>query len=158
MFRRMRRLKQEVSQEDCRQILKTEKRGVLSVIGDNGYPYGVPVNFYFDEKDEKVYFHCAKEGHKIDAIKNCNKVCFTVWNNGYKKDGDWAWNVTSVIAMGHAEFINDRNTINEKLRKLALKYYPTEAEVDRGMSTDLNRVQLIALNIEHLSGKLVNEK
>ena len=64
-------------QEECRQILKTEKRGVLSVIGDNGYPYGIPINFYYDENDGKIYFHCAKEGHKIDAIKNCDKACFT---------------------------------------------------------------------------------
>ena len=62
MFRQMRRFKQEVSQEECKRILSTEKRGTLSVIGDDGYPYCVPVNFYFEEGEGKIYFHCAKEG------------------------------------------------------------------------------------------------
>lgn len=158
MFRKMRRFKQAVSEEECRQILKTEKRGVLSVVGDNGYPYGIPINFYYDENDGKIYFHCAKEGHKIDAIKNCDKACFTTWNTGFKKDGDWAWNVTSVIAMGRAELVNDMNVIYEKVRNLALKYYPTEEEVNEEMEKAVSRVQLIALSIEHLTGKLVNEK
>lgn len=73
MFREMRRNKQAVSREGCVQILKTENRGVLSVVGDEGYPYAIPMNFYYEEKEEKLYFHCAREGHKIDAIKNVIK-------------------------------------------------------------------------------------
>lgn len=76
MFRKMRRFKQEISKEECIEILKTEKRGVLSVIGDNDYPYAVPINFYYNDEDGKIYLHGAKEGHKIDSIKSCNKVCF----------------------------------------------------------------------------------
>lgn len=158
MFRKMRRFKQSVSKEECYEILKTEKRGVLSVLGDNGYPYGIPINFYYDDQDGKLYFHGAREGHKIDAIKSCSKVCFTTWNTGFKKDGDWAWNVTSVIAMGRAELISDFDITYEKARKLALKYYPTEEAVEQELINAVNRVQVIALDIEHLSGKLVNEK
>lgn len=69
MFRKMRRFKQQISNEECVEILKNEKRGVLSVIGDNGYPYGIPLNHYYDEKTNSIFFHGAKEGHKIDAIK-----------------------------------------------------------------------------------------
>lgn len=158
MFRDMRRFKQQVSHDECINILKTEKRCVLSVIGDDGYPYGVPLDFYYDESDGKIYFHCSKEGHKLDAIKKCSKVCFTTWNKGFKKDNDWAWNVTSVIAFGAVELIDDSDLIYEKLRKLALKYYPTEQEVDEEMARDLDRVQFLALNIEHVTGKLVKEK
>lgn len=158
MSREMRRFKQEISRNECLEILKTERRGVLSVIGDDGYPYSVPMNFYYDEKEEKLYFHCAREGHKIDAIKSCNKVCFTVWNSGYKKEGDWAYYVTSVIAMGRAELISDSDVIDDKLRKLALKYFPTAEEIEKVMASSASKVQMIVLNIEHLTGKLVHEK
>ncbi len=158
MFRKMRRHKQEVSREDCVQMLKTEGRGVLSVIGDGGYPYAVPINFYYEEKEDRIYFHCARQGHKIDALKRCDKACFTLWNSGYRQEGEWAWNVTSVIALGRAEFIDDISVIDEKLRKLALKYYPTEEEVEKEMLKETDRVQMIALRIEHLTGKLVQEK
>ena len=56
MFRKMRRNQQEVSQQECIAVLKTEKRGVLAVLGDNNYPYAVPINFYYDEQENKIYF------------------------------------------------------------------------------------------------------
>lgn len=157
MFREMRRYKQAVTEETCAEILKTEKRGVLSVIGDEGYPYAVPLDFYYDEGEQTIYFHCAKVGHKIDAIKARDKVCFTTWNTGFQKENDWVWNVTSVIAFGRAELIADAAQTEEEVRKLAMKYYPTEEEVDAEMEKAIARVQLLALHIEHMTGKLVNE-
>ena len=68
----MRRFKQQVSEEACIEVLKNTKRGVLSVIGDDGYPYGMPINHYYSQEDGKLYFHGAKAGHKIDAIKACD--------------------------------------------------------------------------------------
>lgn len=158
MFREMRRFKQQVENQECVEILKNEKRGVLSVIGDEGYPYTVPMDFYYEEAENTVYFHCAKEGHKIDGIRGCDKVCFTTWNTGFQKDGDWAWNVTSVVAFGRAELVEDDKLTYEKTRKLGMKYYPTAEEVDEEMERDISRVQLVALHIEHMTGKLVNEK
>lgn len=70
MFREMRRFKQQISDEKCIQILKEQPRGVLSMIGDDGYPYGIPLDHWYSEKDKKLYFHCAKVGHKLDAIQN----------------------------------------------------------------------------------------
>lgn len=158
IHREMRRWKQAVSKEECKKILKEEKRGVLAVIGDHGYPYGIPMNFYYDEKEERLYFHCAREGHKIDAIKNCNKVCFTTWNTGFQKEGDWAWYVTSVIAVGRGELIEDRKLTQEKVRRLAEKYYPTQEEVEEEIKKGIDRVQLLAVHIQHITGKLVHEK
>lgn len=159
MFREMRRFKQQVSEDECKKILKEENRGVFSVMGDNGYPYAIPINFYYDETDHKIYFHGAKEGHKVDAINQCNKVCFTIWNQGFKKEGHWEWNVTSVVAFGKVELVTDRTVIEDRLRKLAIKYYPTEDEIEEEMSSSsVNRVQLYAIEIEHMTGKLVNEK
>lgn len=159
MFREMRRKNQQVSTDDCKKILATEKRGAFSVIGENGYPYTVPIDFYYDESDNKIYFHSAKEGHKVDAIEKCDKVCFTTWNQGFKKEGCWEWNATSVVAFGKAEKITDENVIDDRLRKLAAKYYPTVKEIDDEMNSPSRmRVQLFAINIQHMSGKLVNEK
>ncbi len=155
----MRRFKQQVSEEECRRILKEEKRAAFSVIGEDGYPYTIPVNFYYDEEDNRIYIHGAAQGHKSDAIKNCDKVCFTVWNQGYKTEGNWEWNATSVVIFGKAEFLEDRTVLEEKLRKLAAKYYPTAEEADAEMrEPSTKRVQMIAVSIEHMTGKLVNEK
>jgi len=154
----MRRFKQAVPEEECKKILTEEKRGAFSVIGDNGYPYTIPINFYYDETDNRIYFHGAKEGHKVSAITNCNKVCFTTWNTGFKKEGHWEWNVTSVIVFGRAKLIDDRELTEDKLRKLALKYYPTREEVEEGLARSIDRVQLFAIDIEYMTGKLVNEK
>lgn len=159
MFREMRRFKQQVSDDECKKILKEEKRAAFSVIGDEGYPYTIPINFFYDENDHKIYFHGAREGHKIDAIKRCDKVCFSTWNQGFKKSGCWEWNATSVVVFGRAKLVTDTVTIENCLRKLAAKYYPTAEEVEEEMSSSsVNRVQLFAIEIEHMTGKLVHEK
>ncbi len=154
----MRRSKQAVSPAVCREILSTERRGVLSVIGDEGYPYGVPLDFYYEAAEDTLYFHCAKAGHKLDAMRRNDRVCFTTWNTGYQTPGDWAWHVTSVIVQGRAELIQNSDVTREKLWRLALKYYPTEDEARKEMNQALSRVQLVALHIEHMTGKLVHEK
>lgn len=158
MFRQMRRMRQEVPYEKCQEILKDGNRAVLSVIGDDGYPYGIPVNFSYNEEENCIYLHGAKKGHKIDAIKNCNKVCFTTWDEGYKVPGDWAWYVTSVVAMGRAELVEDPEVVLKEIRKLGLKYFPSEQEVEDEIKSSLSAVQMIAIHIEHMTGKLVHEK
>lgn len=159
MFREMRRVKQQVSEEECKKILKEEKRAAFSVIGDDGYPYTVPINFFYDDTDNKIYFHGAKEGHKSDAVRQCDKVCFTVWNQGFKKEGHWEWNVTSVVVFGKVQLVTDVVVVEDRLRKLATKYYPTIDEVEKEMKgPSASRVQLFAIEMEHMTGKLVNEK
>lgn len=157
MFRKMRRFKQEVSREDCLKILTEEKRAVLAVNGDDGYPYAVPVNFYFDSDTGKIYFHCAKAGHKLDAMLRDDRVCFTVYNTGYQKE-DWSYHVTSVIVFGRASVISDEAEVLEKLKRFGMKYYPTEPEVDEEIRKDFDRVNLIEITPEHMTGKLVHEK
>ena len=68
MFRKMRRFKQQITDEQCIEVLMNAKRGVLSLIGEDGYPYGLPINQWYCEEDGKLYFHGAKEGHKIETI------------------------------------------------------------------------------------------
>ena len=155
MFREMRRFKQAVPREECEKLLTEEKRAVLSVNGDDGYPYAVPVNFLY--ADGKIYFHCAKAGHKLDAILRDDKVCFMVHDSGYRKD-DWSYYVTSVVVFGRAKVMTDEAEKREKIRLLGLKYYPTEQAVDEEISRDFSRVNMVEITIEHITGKLVHEK
>lgn len=155
MFRAMRRIKQQTTDEECEAILAKATRGVLSVIGDDGYPYGVPVDFYYE--DGVIYLHGAKSGHKIDAIRACDKVSFTAWVNDHKDEGEWFWHVTSVVAFGRAELVGDEAVAEAALRKLGAKYAPADY-VEKEMRTDAKRTQVIAVHIEHLTGKHVKEK
>lgn len=157
MFRNMRRAKQQISYEECITLLKTETRGVLSLMGDNGYPYGIPLNHYFCEEDGKICFHGAKEGHKIDSINNCNKVCYTVFDKGYRKEGEWALNVKSVVVFGKINFVTDENKAKEICSKLCRKFTDDEEYLKRELEHALSRVLCLELTPEHISGKLVNE-
>ena len=107
MFRPMAapRAKQQISEEECIQILKEQKRGILCVLGDDDYPYGTPTNHFYNEADGKIYFHSNKKGHKVDAMKKHDKICFVCYDEGFKKEGDWALNIKSVIVFGKVEFI-----------------------------------------------------
>ena len=107
MFRSMRRFKQQISDAECIRILQEEKRGVLSMLGEDGYPYGIPLNHWYNPEDGKIYFHGAKTGHKIDAIAKCDKVSYCVWDAGYRKEGEWALNVNSVIVFGRISLVTD---------------------------------------------------
>lgn len=158
MFREMRRRKQQRTDEECIRILQQEKRGVLALISEDGYPYAIPMNFLYDEEDGCLYFHCARQGHKIDAICACDKACFTTHDEGWQEEGDWSYHVTSVVAFGRIELVDDPDTTWEKARALGLKYYPTVEGVDREMELAAKRVQMLRLRIDHLTGKLVHEK
>ena len=105
MFREMRRKKQQLSFEECQEILNNEVRGVLSVIGDNGYPYGIPINYKYSTTENKIYFHGAKKGHKIDAIKMNDKVSFTVFEKGIPVESKRGLDVRSVIIFGRITFV-----------------------------------------------------
>lgn len=157
MFRELVRKKQQISQEECIQILKNEKRGVLSVHGDDGYPYGMPLNHYYCEEDGKLYFHSGMTGHKIDALRQNSKVSYCVYDEGYRKEGEWALNIRSVILFGRIEFLEDREKIYEISRKLSYKFTDDTAYIEREIEHSGPRTLMFALTIEHMTGKLVNE-
>lgn len=76
MFRESRKPEKTLSESEMKEILTIAEYGVLSTVGEDGYPYGIPVNFVYD--GENLYFHGAKEGHKVDNLRFSNKVAFTV--------------------------------------------------------------------------------
>ena len=157
MFRELIRKKKKIPPQDCIQILKDEKRGVLSVIGEDGYPYGMPMNHFYNEADGKIYFHCGKFGHRLEALKACNKASFCVYDHGYRREGEWALNVKSVIVFGRVEIIDDLDTIVDITTKLSYKFTQDEAYIQGEIAHDAHRTFLLALTPEHICGKLVNE-
>ena len=126
MFREMRRFKQQISEEQCIQILKKQPRGVLSMIGDNGYPYGIPMDHWYSEKEKKLYFHCAKVGHKLDAISTCDKVSYCVMDEGRRRDGEWALNINSVVVFGRIRVVKDELKKREICTNLCRKFIDDE--------------------------------
>lgn len=153
----MRRFKQQVSEAECVHILKMEKRGVLAVNGENGYPYTVPINFYYDEADGKIYFHGAKQGEKLERMQEDPRVSFCVYNQGFIREGEWAYNVTSVIVRGRISIEKDAAKCEDACWKLGRKYHPTEESVAHEIRTAMARAHVFYLAIDHMTGKLINE-
>ena len=158
MFRPMRRKSRAISNDDARALLATEKRGVLAVNGDDGYPFALPINYFFDTDANKIFFHGAKSGHKVDALRRCDKVCFTVYGNEHFTEGEWAPYVQSTVVFGRCRLIDDPTATVARVRELALKYYPSAQEAEEELARDIKGVQLYEIEIEHLTGKQVREK
>lgn len=157
MFRDLVRKNRKIAEEECIAILREEKRGVLAVLGDEGYPYAVPINHWYSEEDGHLYFHSGKTGHKIDAIRNCDKASFCVYDRGYREEGDWALNIKSVIVFGRVKIVEDHERAIEITRKLSYKFTEDTAYIEREIENSGPGVLVFELIPEHMTGKLVNE-
>ncbi len=157
MFREMQRAKQALSARECAEILTQELRGVLSVLGDDGYPYGLPIDHYYCLEDGCLYFHSGRSGHKIDALRRCDKASYCVYDAGSRREGEWALNIHSVIVFGRVEFLEDREQTYEFTRRLSRKFTDDEAYIRNEIDRAGPRTLMFALVPEHISGKLVNE-
>lgn len=157
MFRQMRRFKQQIPEEECIDVLKTELRGVLSVTGDDGYPYGMPLDHWYSEADGKLYFHGAREGHKLDAIMHNDKVSYCVMDKGFRKDGDWALNIRSVIIFGRMKVVEDEEKKREICTNICRRFTDDEEYLQKELKNAFPRVCCLELTPEHMTGKLVNE-
>lgn len=153
MFREMRRCKQALSEAESIEILKRGTSGVLAVAGDEGYPYAVPLSYVY--WDHKIYFHTAKAGHKIDAIRNCDKVSFCVIDQDQVVPEKFTTCFRSAIAFGRARIIEEDGEKRQTLMKLARRYCPDETEeaLNQEMDSSLNNMFMVEITIEHLSGK-----
>ena len=157
MFRPMRRIRQQLPDEEALEVLKSAKRGVLSVTGDDGWPYGVWLNPYYREADGRIYFHGAKEGHKIDALRRDARVSFTVIDDGVQDEGGWAYTFRSVVVFGRIEFVEDHSFALELCRELARRFNPSEEDIEKEIQRAGARVQVMVLIPEHITGKRVHE-
>ncbi len=158
MFRPIARKKQQLSQEECLKILTETKRGVLSVIGDGGYPYGMPLNHYYDPSDGKIYFHGGKTGHKIDALRKCDKVSYCVIDDGVREADEWFLRFRSVIVFGRMDFVGDEEKTAQISRLLSYKFTEDDEYIEEEIRRSLNGTLLLALTPEHICGKRVREK
>ena len=116
----------------------------------------MPMNHYYE--DGYLYFHGGRSGHKIDALKENKKVSYCVYDEGYRNEGEWYLNIRSVIVFGEMEFIEDENKVMEISRKLSYKFVEDEDYIEEEIRRSLKATLLLALKIEHISGKLVREK
>lgn len=156
MFRQMRRIKQQLPDEECVKILEEEPRGILSVLGENDYPYGLPLDYVYH--DNKIIFHSALEGHMYDSIKKQDKVSFCVIDKGQKVENQWYYIFKSVIIFGKIRVVKDEKERLFNLRILGNKYFPTEEYTEDEINKAFERTLVLELDIEHMTGKTVTEK
>ena len=157
MFRELARKNKRLPQEDCIALLQNERRGVLSVHGDDGYPYGSPMNHYYNADDGCLYFHCGRAGHRLDALRRDDKVSYCVMDKGVRPEGEWAYNVRSVIVFGRVEIIDDWDTMVDITTRLC-RLFPCDEEYIRKEIAQFGKgTLLLKLTPEHICGKLVNE-
>ncbi|MBQ9081457.1 MAG: pyridoxamine 5'-phosphate oxidase family protein [Clostridia bacterium] len=157
MFREVARKKQRLEMSQIIKILNNEKRGVLSVHGENGYPYGLPINYWYNEENGYIYFHSGRKGHKIDAINADNKVSFCVYDEGFRKNGEWALNISSVIIFGKIHIVENSEKSVEIFRRLSLKFTSDIEYIDSEIQKFANATLCYELRPEHITGKIVNE-
>ncbi len=153
MFKQMRRQKRELDISLAKDILKKCEYGTLSTISDNGYPYNITLSYVYYK--DCIYFHSAKEGHKIDNIRNNNKVCFSVVGNTQVLQERFSTKYESVVVFGTAYEI-DNNEKELVLLKLVEKYSPDFIEEGKiYISKAKDATNVIKINIEHITGKAI---
>ena len=157
MFRELVRKNKQLSEEACIEVLKNETRGVLSVLGDDDYPYGMPMNFWYNEEDGNIYFHCGNIGHRLEALQKHNKVSFCTYDKGTREEGEWAWKVKSVIVFGKIEITSDINEITDIVTKLSYRFVQDDEYIKEEIRLHGHRTLLMKLVPEHMCGKLVTE-
>lgn len=158
MFRKVRKIKNELDEKTTKEVLKKAPRGVLALNGDDGFPYGLPLNFYYDEDNNTLYFHGTKTGYKIDCIEKSPKASFTALLEEGVSDDGWSKNVSSVVAYGLLEEIEDSDFARDALEKLAQKYYPSEDLVEENIKANFKNTKMLAFHISYMTGKRVNER
>ena len=158
MFRKMARIREQIPNEECIEILKTQLRGVLSVLGDDYYPYGIPINHYYCEEDGKLYFHGGTKGHRIDAMRSHGKASFCVLDEGrLEQEGGWALRFRSVIVFGRLEEVEDHDRAIEITRALCHKFTSDEDYIEKEIENAGARTMVVCLTPEHMTGKTVLE-
>ena len=156
-FREVARKKRALPKEECIRLLSEQKRGVLAVLGDDEYPYALPINHFYDSESGKLYFHSGKVGHKVEAMVRHKKVSFCVYDEGYRKPGEWALNIKSVIVFGTVEAVEDYEEAMALCRRLSHKFTDDEAYITREIEKYGKGTLVFALTPEHITGKMVEE-
>ncbi|KHD38599.1 MFS transporter [Clostridium acetobutylicum] len=151
MFKEMRRKERELSFKETEKILKSCEYGVLSTIGENGYPYGVPISYVY--LNGFIYFHSATEGHKLENIENNPKLCFSIVGKTSVLPDKFTTNYESVVVFGTAEEVFNEEK-NEVLLEVLKKY--SSSYIEKGkvyINASSIKTRVIKINIDYISGK-----
>lgn len=149
MFRQMRRLDMKMSDEDINRLLLRGREGVISTINDNGYPYAIAVNYV--HLNNKIYFHCARQGQKLDNIKRDEKVSFLIYDSVEVLGEKLNTLYQSVVIYGRAKVINANDVL---LRALVNKYAEIPQEkLSRMIEKEINQTAMVEIEIDYISGK-----
>ena len=153
MFRELRRKRQQITEAECIEILRENTSGVLAVFGDDGYPYAVPLSYVYD--NGTLFFHCAKSGHKLDAIKACDKASFCMIDQDLVIPKEYTTYFRSVILFGRASIMTQEDEIRGAIEKLAIKYYPDDSRENRdsAIEKEYKAMCMVRFQIEYMSGK-----
>lgn len=156
MFRSMRRIKLGLSQFEIERILNSCKDGVLAVIGDMGYPYTIPLNYVYC--NGKIYFHCAREGHKLDAIRSNPKVSFCVVEKNDVIEEEFTTYFRSAVAFGTARIVEDPEERSAAFMALTEKLCPHMPKELREKECKIcDQAYIVAIAVEHVTGKHAKE-
>lgn len=152
-FRPMRRHEREVDRERCEEIIKGGFDGVLSLCGDEGWPYGVPLSYVY--RDGKIYFHGAKAGQKLDAVRRDPRASFCVVTRDIVDARRYTTHYQSAIAFGTIREVTDEEEKRAALRALALEYAPADTPEHREKTIDaeFKATTVLELDIAHMTGK-----
>lgn len=159
MFREMLRKNNALPQAECIRLLTEQTRGVLSVLGEGGYPYGTPMNHFYNPDDGCLYFHCGRyPSHRTDALRRCGKVSFCVYDEGTRAAGEWAYTVNSVIVFGRMEILDDPALVEDIAVRLCRKFTADEDYIRAEIENHARNTLILKLTPEHLCGKRVREE
>lgn len=151
-FRKMRRFRQQLTQSECDAILSIGTSGTLALLGDNGYPYAVPISYVY--AGDKLYFHSAKTGHKVDAIRQYNKASFCVIAADNIHPSEFTTYFRSVIAFGRIQIIESDEERMHAASLLGTRYNPgDDAGLHKELEKGLSHMLVLRLDIEHMTGK-----
>lgn len=151
----MRRFKQQLPDNEVRQIVAEASNGVLSLSGADGMPYGVPMSFVYDGR-QSIYFHCAREGRKMDCVRHCDRASFCIVAQDDVQPAEFTTYYRSVIAEGRISVVESRDEIVAALRTLGQKYSPG-IDSSREITNAIDHVAVLRLDIETMSGKVAIE-
>ncbi|MBQ2106619.1 MAG: pyridoxamine 5'-phosphate oxidase family protein [Lachnospiraceae bacterium] len=152
MFREIRRKKQLLPEETVVEMLQRNTSGTLALLGDDDYPYAVPLSFIY--LNGKLYFHSAKNGHKIDAVRNYEKASFCVIDRDQIVPEKFTTHYRSVIAFGKVRLIEEVEEMRSIATALAMKYSGDFAEqIPNEFKAYVNNLVIIEMTIEHMTAK-----
>ncbi|WP_301875169.1 pyridoxamine 5'-phosphate oxidase family protein [Bacteroides caecimuris] len=151
-FRKMRRSRQQLTKSECDAILSKTTSGTLALLGDNGYPYAVPISYVY--ADGRLYFHSAQMGHKVDAIRRYDKASFCVIAADDVQPSEFTTYFRSVIAFGKIQIIESESERMYAASLLGARYNPgDDTGLQKELEKGLSHMLILRLDIEHLTGK-----